>query len=80
MTEPLPYMVKLRTVTNDDAPPLVTEVRCLAYSPLDACSQAMMQTLGMAGDADKCRVETVGPDLEMWRKMRAEEKARDGKK
>jgi len=80
MTEPLPYVVKLRTVTNEDAPPVVSEVRCLAYGPMEACMQAMMQTIGNTGDNDKCRVETVGPDMEAWRRMRAEEKVRDGKK
>lgn len=81
MTEPLPYVVKLRTVASDDAPPIVSEVKCLAYSPLDAITQAIVQTLGMSGtDSDKCKVETVGPDLEAWRKMRAEEKKQEAKK
>jgi hypothetical protein len=47
---------------------------------MEACMQAMMQTIGNTGDNDKCRVETVGPDMEAWRRMRAEEKVRDGKK
>lgn len=74
MTEPLPYVVKLRAVASDDAAPVVTEVRCLAYSPLDACTQAMVQTLGVSGDSDKCKVETVGPDYDAWLKMRTQEK------
>lgn len=81
MTEPLPYVVKLRTVASDDAQPVVSEVRCLAYSPVDACVQAIVQTLGMSGtDSDRCKVETVGPDMEAWRKLREEEKNRDSKK
>lgn len=81
MTEPLPYVVKLRTVVSDDAPPVVSEVKCLAYGPLEACLQAVMQTLGMSGaHSDKCKVETVGPDIETWRKMKAEEKKQEAKK
>lgn len=77
MTEPLPYIVKLRSVASDDAAPVLTEVRCLAYSPLDAVTQALIQTYGTTGggaDFDKCKVETVGPDLEAWLKLRAQEK------
>lgn len=81
MTEPLPYFVKLRTVSSDDAQPVITEVRCLAYSPLDACVQAMVQTLGFGHqDSDKCKIENVGPDLETWRRMRADEKKQEAKK
>lgn len=81
MTEPLPYVVKLRTIVSDDAPPVVSEVRCLAYGPMDAVLQSIVQTLGMSGaDSDKCKVESVGPDLEAWRKMRTEEKKQEAKK
>ena len=81
MTEPLPYVVKLRTIAGDDAPPVITEVRCLAYDPVSACTQAILQTLGTSGtDSDRCKVESVGPDIETWRKMRDEEKQRDAKK
>jgi len=80
MTEPLPFIVKLRTVASDDAQPIISEVKCLAYSPLDACTQAMVQTMGLGGSSDRCKVETVGPDLDTWRKMHAEEKKQEAKK
>lgn len=81
MTEPLPYVVKLRTVAGDDAPPVISEWRGLAYSPIDACTQAMVQLLGIGGiTSQQSSVEAVGPDLEAWRKLRAEEKKQEAKK
>lgn len=70
MPEPLPFIVKLRAVASDDSAPVKTEVRCLAYSPLDACTQAMVQTFGLSGNAaDKCTIESVEPDLDKWKQM-----------
>jgi len=69
MAEPLPFIVKLRTVASDDAAPVRTEVKCFAYSPLDACTQAMVQTFGLAGNADKCTIESIEPDVEKWKQI-----------
>lgn len=81
MMEPLPYVVRLRVAAGDDARPVVTEVRGLAYSPLDAVTQAVVETIGMAGTSNtNYKIESVGPDIEAWRKLRDEEKARDAKK
>lgn len=72
MPEPLPFIVKLRTMASDDAPSVSSEVRCLAYSPGDACMQAIVQMLGTSGsETDKCKIESVGPDLEGWLQMQA---------
>jgi len=70
MPEPLPFIVKLRAVASDDAAPVRTEVKCFAYSPLDACTQAMVQTFGLAGLATtSCTIESVEPDVDKWKQL-----------
>lgn len=68
MAEPLPYIIRLRTVTNDDAPSVVVEEKIIAYSAMEACMQAAMMATGRGVDGN-VKVEFIGPDVEAWHAM-----------
>ena len=69
--DPLPYIVRVRLYTHEDAPPSVQEVRVNAYSLLEAVGQAMFEVTGASAvDEGKAKIEFIGPDVpEYWRRM-----------
>ena len=60
---PLPYLVRMRVVENQDASPAVFERHVTAYSVLEAIDQAVIEMSCELhhGDAEII-VESVGPD------------------
>ena len=70
--EPLPYLVRVRQVTDEDSPPVVSEHTITAYSLLEAMLQATINAGGSGLDDSKIKVESVEPDLAAWAKLAAE--------
>lgn len=60
---PLPYVVRVRLVRDDDAAPEVREIRLTAYSVLEAMLQATIEAGGSTFDDSKVKVEHITPDV-----------------
>ena len=67
---PLPYLVTIRSVTDDDSAPRVMTYKVVAYSILEAIIAATVEAGGSGiVDKDKHQVLYVHPDLETYGKM-----------
>jgi hypothetical protein len=76
---PLPYVVTLRSVGDDDAVAQRWERRVVAYSVFEAVSQAMLEVTGaMPADVSaqaKLAVEAIAPDVEAFFRLAAQKVA-----
>lgn len=65
--EPLPYVVVLRMVVDEDRPGESRECHVVAYSLLEAAMQAIYELDGKASpDGTKYKVERIGPDASAY--------------
>lgn len=63
---PLPYIVRLRQTSDDDAAPIRCELKLNAYSVMEAVVQATLQVGGTGVNEGKVQVEEVMPDTEAY--------------
>ncbi len=61
--EPLPYVVRVRSVLSEDEPPEVRTFRMFAYSVLEAVIQATFMAGGNGLEDARHRIEAIEPDL-----------------
>lgn len=66
---PLPYIVRIRVVVDDDATPESREFKLTAYSVLEAMMQALYQAGGTAIDGVNYKVEDIRPDIAEYYRM-----------
>lgn len=66
---PLPYIVRVRIVSDDDAAPTVREVRTTAYSVFEALMQVTFEAGGSEFNDAKVKVEEVKPDVAAYRTL-----------
>jgi hypothetical protein len=74
---PLPYVVVVRTVTDDDAPPQTSVIRVRAYSILEAMIQATTNLSGgyRVGSDSKAEIISIEPDMPAFFAQAAEDLA-----
>ncbi len=68
---PLPYVVTVRVMISEDAPPQRIEHKVVAYSLYEAIFTAVIQSTGAASLNDaRCVIESVAPDTMEWTRMK----------
>ena len=67
---PLPYVVTIRSVTDDDSAPRVADYHVVAYSCFEAILSATCEAGGSGiGESDKHKVLFIKPDMDAYWKM-----------
>jgi hypothetical protein len=61
--DPFPYVVKLRGSADDDNRAVDHEVHTIAYDAMEACMQAIFETVGILGEDHKLKIVSVRPDV-----------------
>lgn len=68
---PLPYLVRVRIVTDEDRPPEQRTIAVLAYSVFEAMMQANLEAGGSGENNERVQVEHLAPDLLEYQRMLA---------
>ena len=66
---PLPYLVRVRVVVDDDRPPEMRTIALTAYSMLEAMLQASLEAGGSGANDPRVTVEQIMPDLVAYQRL-----------
>ena len=67
--QPLPYIVRIRIIQNDDVVPEIQEFHIVAYSIIEAMIAGCFQAGGRGLEDSRLKVEDIKPDIVEYLKM-----------
>lgn len=67
--EPLPYTVRVRSILDADAPPVIREFKITAYSAFEAWVQAVVEAGGSGLEDMRHKVEHITPDVTTFKAL-----------